>query len=93
MKKLSLQLDSMHVESFATSHADDRARGTVRALATVTCPAEPQPNTVGKSCACYYTYDDESCQGSGTNDTSCLPVACTACPSYAVGCVVPTRVC
>ncbi|HYW12424.1 MAG TPA: hypothetical protein VE871_10705 [Longimicrobium sp.] len=93
MKKLVLQLDSLRVESFATSHADDRVRGTVRGLATVTCPAEPQPNTVGKSCVCHYTYDGESCQGRCVTDASCLPVACTGEPSYAPGCVLPTRVC
>lgn len=95
MKKLVLQLDALHVESFATSHADDRARGTVRGLATVTCPAEPQPNTVGKTewATCAYTCDDATCQGSCGVGTSCYPPACTACPSYAEGCVVPTRAC
>jgi hypothetical protein len=44
MKKLSLQLDELRVESFETSTAERSARGTVHGnLATASCP--------GYSCA------------------------------------------
>lgn len=100
MKKLALQLDALqldalHVESFATSEAHAEARGTVRGFATVTCPAEPQPDTVKLTAwaTCAYTCDDATCVGS-CQGTSCYPPACGTCDSYAGGaCGVPTRVC
>ena len=94
MRKLTLNLEDLRVDSFATGRGTGLQDGTVRGFATVTCPAEPQPATVEKTewATCAYTCDDATCQGS-CHGTSCYPPACTACPSFAVGCVIPTRVC
>lgn len=59
MKKLTLDLDTLSVDSFPTSSADETARGTVRGHDTIesewctmpkTC-SRPPCNTEGYTCA------------------------------------------
>ena len=50
MKKLSLQLDRLDVESFPTSQADDDAQGTVRAAEATYVNTSPCGTCAGATC-------------------------------------------
>lgn len=84
MKKLTLQLDQLAVESFTTSAAME-PRGTVHAHATERGPTCGPENTCGPfTCGNVYcvkdTYDPEFCGGGGT----------IGCPVGSLGCPPPS---
>ena len=67
MKKLTLSLDALEVQSFTTSEGA-RIRGTVRAEQDCTCYTCtcPDCHTCAETCpaTCWNTCDDPSCDGS-----------------------------
>lgn len=93
MKKLTLQLDQLAVESFATA-ATPAPRGTVQAHATQIDPTCGPENTCGPyTCRELYcvkdTYDPEFCGGSAgcpPGSLGCPPatgqLSCVGCTTY-----------
>jgi hypothetical protein len=85
MKKMTLDLDSLVVESFDTS-AGLAGRGTVRGHDTL---VEPYQSVGRTACLCPITGfcidtdDDASCAVTLCNDPSCT------CPSVGVSCTCP----
>jgi hypothetical protein len=68
MKKLTLSLDTLEVQSFTTAH-DEPGRGTVHGEQQCTCPTNctcPGCPTCAETCpnTCWNTCDDPSCEGS-----------------------------
>ena len=91
MKKLSLQLDDLTVESFHVQDAP-RERGTVMGHDTVRCTntcdtlnnytCDGQATCGGQTCGNLYTCQGDGCGGTGadqcpqTEDASCQQVSC-----------------
>jgi hypothetical protein len=80
IKKLTLQLDALQVESFEVAPSGGEQRGTVKAYATEwRCPTDDY-NTMAHSCiidTCGYSCDtcDYSCEGT-CGDTTCFGESC-----------------
>lgn len=78
MKKLSLSLDELHVESFQTTPEEQKSRGTVvgqqcTCYTNCTCPGCP---TCDHTCpyTCPYTCDDNTCVSCAE---TCANTGCT----------------
>ena len=81
MKKLSLSLDELRVESFDTTSAEQKPRGTVIAEqctcpTACTCPGCPSCDTCDPTCphTCWETCDDYTCMSCGE---TCANYGCT----------------
>lgn len=79
MKKLTLNPESLEVQSFSTSE-DVRGRGTVQGEQLCTCPTNctcPGCPSCAETCpaTCPYTCDDASC-GTCIGDPSCGGASC-----------------
>ncbi|HEX8691979.1 MAG TPA: hypothetical protein VF746_06150 [Longimicrobium sp.] len=78
MKKLSLSLDELRVDSFQTTPAEPESRGTVigqqcTCVTACTCPGCPTcDNTCPNTCA--YTCDDNTCISCAN---TCANTGCT----------------
>ena len=81
MKKLSLSLDELRVDSFDTTPVESKRKGTVfgeqcTCDTACTCPGCPSCDSCDPSCAhtCWETCDDPTCMSCGE---TCANYGCT----------------
>lgn len=94
MRKLTLDLNSVEVESFDTGAAPRRV-GTVEGhqRITWTCPPPTSPDTCAASCGCGVDTAWNTCGACGPTYGSTCPDA--GCGSYEITCMItgPARCC